>query len=275
MTASRISAARSTVGRFLPRRGVDLELVVGDEEERHLVGDLHERRRPLLGQLDRGFEPRDLAAGRRTACAANGNTADSEVGDRQRPDVLAVHPLELLRIERGGRRVHPIELELGDDLVERQDLASVFRPPAEQREVVEQRGRQISGVAVLLHRHRAVPLRQLPAARTEDQRHVRVHGLIVVTERAPQREHTVRRVDEILTPQHVRDVHVEIVDRVREEEHRRAVRPHDHEVGDRRPLDRDLAPDHVDERAATLVGGTKANRNRPSLGDARALAPRA
>ena len=98
---------------------------------------------------------------------------------------------------------------------------------------------------------------------------MRVHGLIVVPERPPQREHTVRRVDEVLAAQHVRDAHVDVVDRVGEEEHRRAVRPHDHEVGDRRPLDRDLAADDVGERAASFVGGAEANRAEPALGDVR------
>ena len=98
---------------------------------------------------------------------------------------------------------------------------------------------------------------------------MRVDGLVVVPERAPQREHAVRRVDEILAAQHVRDAHVEVVDRVGEEEHRRAVRAHDHEVGDRRPLDRHLAADDVDERAAALVGRAEADRARLALGRAR------
>ena len=88
---------------------------------------------------------------------------------------------------------------------------------------------------------------------------MRVHGLVVVTEGAPQREHAVRRVDEILAPQHVGDPHVEVVDGVGEEEDRRAVRTDDDEVGDGRPLDGNLTPDHIDEGAATVVRRAKAN----------------
>ena len=108
-------------------------------------------------------------------------------------------------------------------------------------------------------------LRELRPTRTEDQRHVRVERLVVVAERAPQRQHAVRRVDEVLAPQHVRDVHLEVVDRVGEEEHRRAVRAHDDEIGDRRPLDRHLAADDVGERAAALVGRAEADRDRTTL----------
>ena len=48
------------LGRLLPRRRIDLHLVVGGEEERHLVGDLHERRRPHLRQAHRRLEARDV-----------------------------------------------------------------------------------------------------------------------------------------------------------------------------------------------------------------------
>ena len=109
-------------------------------------------------------------------------------------------------------------------------------------------------------------LRQLGAAGTHDQRHVRVDRLIVVTQSAPEREDAVRRVDEILAPQHVRDLHLEVVDGVREEEHRRSVRSDDHEVGDRRPLDRNLAANRVGEGAATVVGRTEPDRRSSTLG---------
>ena len=107
-----------------------------------------------------------------------------ELLDRQAADVLAVHPLELLRVEAGGRMVDARDVELGDDLLDVEDLAVVFRRPSEQRQVVHQGMREISGVAVLLDVLRAVPLRQLGAAGSGDERQVGVYRRFVGTEGA-------------------------------------------------------------------------------------------
>ena len=118
-------------------------------------------------------------------------------------------------------------------------------------------------------------LRELAAAGTEDQRQVRVHGLIVGTERAPQREDAMRRVEEVFAAQHVRDRHLEVVDRVGEEEHGRSVRSHDHEVAHRRPLDR-TSPRTMSTKVARPSSGVRKRTDaRATLGGERApAAPR-
>ncbi len=162
-----------------------------------------------------------------------------------------------------------LERELRDQLVEREDLAIVLGAPAEQREIVDDRGRKIPSVAVLLDRDRPVPFRELAAARTEHDREMRVDRRLDDAERAPQRQHPVRGVDEILAAQHVGDPHFDVVERIGEKEDGGAVRADDHEVWDGRPLDRDLAADDVGERAAALVGSTKADRARLARRDVR------
>ena len=262
------SSTWSSFAHRVDRVGGDLELVVGDEQELGLLGDLHERRRTFLGELHRRFERADVEP---VAVARLGERQrlPRELLHREAADVLGVHPLELLRVERGGRVVHAPEIELGDQLVAIEDLAAVFGRPAEQREVVDDRVGEEALLLVLLDRDRAVPLRELGAAGADDQRQVRVHGLLVDAERAPQRQHAVRRVDQVLAAQHVRDAHVDVVDRVREEEHRRAVGPDDDEVGDRRPVDGDLAADRVHERAASRIRRAEPDRTRATFGPAR------
>ena len=189
--------------------------------------------------------------------------------------MLGVHPLQLLGIKRGRRRVHPLDVELGDELVDRQHFAAVLGPPSEQREIVDP-----TRTAGSRRRGTPRPTSRRAASRAcrhrdrASMRQVRVHRLIAVTEGAPQREHAVRRVDEVFAAQHVRDLHVDVVDRVGEEEHGRAVRAHDHEVGDRRPLDRNVTANHVGESARAFVGGAKANRARAAFGRRVPRAPR-
>ena len=96
-----------------------------------------------------------------------------------------------------------------------------------------------------------------------------IHRLAIVSERVPQREDAMRRVEEIVTPQHVGDLHVDVVDGVRQEEHRRTVRADDHEIGDRRPLDRNFPAHDIDKRAPTRVGSAEPHRTRLALGDER------
>ena len=92
---------------------------------------------------------------------------------------------------------------------------------------------------------------------------------LVAAERSAQREDAVRRVEQVFTANHVRDAHVEVVDRVGQVEDRRRVAAHDDEVGDRRPVDGHLAPHQVVEPADTVVGRAEAHRHRPTLGPQR------
>jgi hypothetical protein len=95
---------------------------------------------------------------------------------------------------------------------------------------------------------------------------VRVDGWRSTSEGVPQREHAVRRVEEVLAADHVCDVHVDVVDGVGEEEDRRAVRAQDHEVVDQRPLDLHVSPDQVVETAHPRVGCAEPDDARASLG---------
>ena len=110
--------------------GVDLELVVGDEQERGLIGDLHERRRPLLRERDGRLERADVEP-----------LAVARLGERQRLR------RELRRPRAGGcaRRSSTrascasnvaaecftrVEVELGDDLVARRAPRDRHRAPS-------------------------------------------------------------------------------------------------------------------------------------------------
>ena len=98
---------------------------------------------------------------------------------------------------------------------------------------------------------------------------MRVHRRLVAAERGAEREHPVRRVEQVLTSDHVRDRHVEVVDGVGQEEEGRAVGTHDHEVVDEGPLDRDGAADQILEGTHAVVGRAESDRARPPLGRTR------
>ena len=99
---------------------------------------------------------RSKRSGCHGACGAtsHGCARVDELLRRHRPDVLAVERLELLHVEERGRRVHVLEPEQLDDLLERHDLAVVRRRPAEQHQVVLHRLGQVALVAVVLERDR-------------------------------------------------------------------------------------------------------------------------
>ena len=97
-------------------------------------------------------------------------------------------------------------------------------------------------------------LRELGAVGTHDQGQVGVRGAAGRAERLPKREHAVGGVEQVLSPDDVRDRHLDVVGRVGEEEQRRAIRADDHEVGNGCPLDAHLPPDEVAEGAGAVVG---------------------
>ena len=77
--------------------------------------------------------------------------------------VVAVHPRELLLVEHAGAVADGLEREPPRQLVDRQQLvvaAAGARRPADQRQVVHQRLRQIALRPELGDRRRAVALRQ-------------------------------------------------------------------------------------------------------------------
>ena len=86
----------------------------------------------------------------------------------QRAQVDAVHPVELLVVERGGARNDAVEVEAVDQLVARHDRRLVVIAPAEQRQKVDERRRVVAVVAEVVHRHRAVSLGQALPVGAED-----------------------------------------------------------------------------------------------------------
>src|SRR5690606_11819191 len=139
--------------------------------------------------------------------------------------------------------------ELLDELVEREDLLLVVVGPSHAHEEVDHRLGQIAEVAILGDRHGAVALRELPSARREDERYVRVarHG---ETERL-EKQDLLRRVRQvILAANHMGDLHVVIVRDDGEVIDGRSVRARDHHVVDVLMVDGDGAADQVVELGA-------------------------
>ncbi len=264
MTPSRISTSTLGLLQALPRLRVDRELLLVDEEEVHLLHQRADRHGTLLTDSQRAAEDVGIEAVPEAFPGGREDTA-FELVEVEAAHPFAVHPVQLLVVEEGRRMDDAGEVELRDELVAVQDLAAVLGPPAEQREVVEHRLRQVAGVAELLERDGAVALGELGPVGAHDQREVRVRGTVGRAERLPQREHPVGGVEQVLAPDDVRDRHLDVVDRVGEEEQRRAVGSDDHEVGDRRPLDAHFPPDEIDERAGARrrASGTAATGDGP------------
>ena len=117
----------------------------------------------------------------RSGCAASGEPRSrrnavrrsARSNDRQRAQVDAVHPLELLGVEDGRRRVDALEREQADQLGEREQLALGVEMPAHQREEVDDRLGEVAGLAQLLDARRAVALREPLPVGAEEQRQMR------------------------------------------------------------------------------------------------------
>jgi hypothetical protein len=153
--------------------------------------------------------------------------------------VLLIEPAELLGIELRGAAADVIEIEPFDELVHREHLLVAVRP-AEPGEVVVQGLGQVAVVEVLHDAHGAVALRETFAVLAEDhrdmaeQRHVR-------PERAVDVDLARRVVHVVVAADHVRDVHVPVVDHDAEVVRRHAVGTLDHEVVEFLVRDADLA----------------------------------
>ena len=125
----------------------------------------------------------------------------------------------------------------------REHLVVAVRP-AEPREEVDHRLRQVALVLVLHHADGAVPLGELLAVLAEHGRHVREDRRLGA-ERAEDVDLPRRVVDVIVAADHVRDPHVDVVDDDAEVVGRRAVRPRDHEIVELGVGDLDAALDPV------------------------------
>ena len=243
-----------------PRLLVELDRAEQERAERLEVG----QRRDLLLRERRDLgDARGLVGERRAALAQEGREPLREVERRQRAQVDPVHPLELLGVEDGGRRVDALEREQADQLVAREQLALGVEMPAHQGEEVDDRLGEVARVAQLLDARRPVALREpLPVGAEEqrqvrERRHRRVQPLVD--------EHLARRgAEQILAADDVRDAHVGVVDRVHEVVRGHAVGAHDHVVAELRVLEAHLAAHDVGDDALALVGRAQADHRRDS-----------
>ena len=185
--------------------------------------------------------------------------------------VVPVHPRELLGIEHAGAVADVLEREAPRQLVHRHQLGIVgrlaaagARRPADQRQVVDQRLRQVAALAELRHRRRAVALRQRRVIRPEHHREVR-EARRREAERAIQ-QHLPRRVrDVILAADHVRHLHQRIVHDDGEVVGGTAVGADEHRIADDVGAERHFAADEILERDVDVLGHAEADdaRARP------------
>ena len=165
--------------------------------------------------------------------------------------MLAVQPLELLGIEHAGARVHPLQRESLDQLRDGHHRRVVVKAPADEREVVDERLRQHSAVAELLHRDGAVALGELLLVGAEHHGQVRVRGRLGL-EGGVDGELARRRRQQVLAADDVGDAHADVIERVREEVRRRPVGTEDDVVAQERVVPLDPAADDVVDRARAV-----------------------
>ena len=116
-------------------------------------------------QIEDGHDPRGLVRlERRRATVRRPETPPrsgaSRSPPRRRADVLLVEPVELLGLKTALPPLMPSSAKRRDQLVAREHFAIAARRPAEQREKVDHRFRQVALALVLHHRRRAVALAQ-------------------------------------------------------------------------------------------------------------------
>ncbi len=134
--------------------------------------------------------------------------------------------------------------------------------PAQQREVVHERLRQVAELAEVAHRRGAVPLAELAALGAEH------HGVVGEggdrRAEGPEQQQLARRVGEVVVAaDDVRDAHVAVVDHRGEVVAGGAVGAHDDEVADGALLDHNgAADDVVDGRRRRPARGTAASTAR-------------
>ncbi len=189
------------------QRRVGLDVV---EEEACKVGELAQLRDLLLHERHGRTHP--LLVPVVTLLAQVLQQALGVLLGGQRAQVDAVHPVELGVVEGGRALADPLEREPLDQLVPRHDRRLAVGRPAEQREEVHQRRRDVAGCAELVHRDGAVPLRELLAVLAEDVRDVRVGRNLGA--QSLQDQDLLRGVrDVVVAADHVRDPVEPVLDR--------------------------------------------------------------
>src|SRR5207244_432103 len=136
--------------------------------------------------------------------------APGELLGRELTEVVAVHPAELLLVEDRRRLGDAFEREALDQLLRCEELGALVVAPAEEREVVAHRLREIARVPKVLDGSCAVALGELLAVGTVEQRQVRVDRR--VRAEGAQDQDLAGRVRKVVRSAHdVRDPHVAVV----------------------------------------------------------------
>ena len=191
--------------------------------------------------------------------AQEGDEAVGVLVGRQRPEVDAVHPVELRVVERRRARADALEREALDQLVARHDRRLAVGRPAEEREEVHERLRDVARLAELVDRDRAVALRELLAVGAEHVRDVRVDGRLGA-ERA-QHVDLLRRVRHVVVAaDDVRDAVEPVLERRCEVVRRPPVGAHEDEILELGVRHLDPALDRVVPAGRALVGHADADR---------------
>ncbi len=189
---------------------------------------------------------------------------------------MPVRPGELLFVEHAGAVADAVQRKPARELVDRHELgivtataaAGVARRPADEREVVHQRLRQVPLRAELRDRRRAVALRQRAVVRAHHKREVREGR-----RRKPQRlvyENLPRRVGNvILAANHMRDLHQRVVDDDGKVVRGRAVGADDDRIADHVGLKPHVSAHRVGEDDVALLRHAEADRRTLARRDAR------
>ena len=126
-----------------------------------------------------------------------------------------IEPVELVGVEHRIAAGNALEREPLDELVTAEQLVVCTRAPAEQGEKVEQRVRQVPLSLVLEDRGRTVPLTEALLVGPHDEGHVREPGRRDTE--GLEEQHVLRCVRDVIIPaNHMRDLHVDVVDDHRE-----------------------------------------------------------
>ena len=255
--------------RSLESRLVELGRIGLDvaEEEAREVGELPEAADLLLDERCRVVD----ALGRpvETLLADEEHEPVGVLPRLERAQVDAVQPVELRVVERAGARADRLEAEPLDDLVARHDRRLAVGRPADQGEEVDERLGEVARGAELVHRERAVPLRELLAVVAEEAAEVRVGGRLVA-ERLQDLDLLRRVRDVVVAADHVGDRVVHVLDGGREVVGRPAVGADDDDVLELDVRHLDATADDVVPAGRALVGHPEADRAvvlvRPVLG---------
>ena len=225
--------AGDRVAAFLGEVGLGalVRLEVGGEEEAHELRQVFERDHLFLhdaedlgeaGVGDRSVDDLGLEQDR---AGERGELGGGQVAER-----LGVDVRHLALVETGVGLVHRGDLELPDDLLNRQHFLAVGGRPAEQAEVVADGGGQVAALLVFFDEGALVALGHLArAVGLEDERDVGV--LRRFDAEGLEELEVLRGVGEVVfAADHVRDPHLDVVDDVDEVEDRFAVGAEDDEV---------------------------------------------